>query len=504
MGLLSAGPQDLEAGWENYADGTTPTNDPSNFTQRVYAGITDAISSDVELYWDYVQGANKATQFCLTITGGNATHTFRVPAVATAGTQKHRVDIKLMHKDVSVSITIAAEFVAASGVIRKTAVSGWSFTPNTSAGSSPTATLVGVLDWAGANTWVGTSQYRTTGVPTADPSNFSQRIYAGTPDSLSSNVELYFDYAQNTNRASQFALSITDGTATYVYRVPAVGAYGTQTHRIDLKRLKSSKAITITITAEYSGEYGIARRSPVSGWSFTPSSSSGSTITPATNVGTLDWAGGNVWFDTKQYRNNIAPTNAPSAGFTLSGAYYESANQVKFTCSGLAYTQGANIATHIAVLMRAGGGSISLTTDAIVTLLNLATLPASYVIPYPGNAGDDYTVGVAAVALTKDGYSFNSTVREYSVSAVATNLQIVSTDRHVLIGAGTGKEIRLSSLLRCNEDVHITSGKVIKNNNIQVLGAQGAAIANPTDAASTMARLIDALGAMRTHGFIAT
>ena len=43
-----------------------------------------------------------------------------------------------------------------------------------------------------------------------------------------------------------------------------------------------------------------------------------------------------------------------------------------------------------------------------------------------------------------------------------------------------------------------------KVSGTQVVSAQGAAVANPTDAASTQARLIDLLGRLRTHGLIAT
>lgn len=43
-----------------------------------------------------------------------------------------------------------------------------------------------------------------------------------------------------------------------------------------------------------------------------------------------------------------------------------------------------------------------------------------------------------------------------------------------------------------------------KVSGTQVVSAQGAAVANPTDSASTQARLIDLLGRLRTHGLIAT
>ena len=41
-------------------------------------------------------------------------------------------------------------------------------------------------------------------------------------------------------------------------------------------------------------------------------------------------------------------------------------------------------------------------------------------------------------------------------------------------------------------------------NGVKVLGQQGAAVANATDAASVIARLNDLLARLRTHGLIAT
>jgi hypothetical protein len=50
----------------------------------------------------------------------------------------------------------------------------------------------------------------------------------------------------------------------------------------------------------------------------------------------------------------------------------------------------------------------------------------------------------------------------------------------------------------------VANGKVYKVNSVQVVGAQGAAVADATDAASTQARLNDLLARVRAHGLIAT
>lgn len=53
-------------------------------------------------------------------------------------------------------------------------------------------------------------------------------------------------------------------------------------------------------------------------------------------------------------------------------------------------------------------------------------------------------------------------------------------------------------------DVGFDADEYYQVASTQVVSAQGAAVANPTDAASTQARLIDLLGRLRTHGLIAT
>jgi hypothetical protein len=53
-------------------------------------------------------------------------------------------------------------------------------------------------------------------------------------------------------------------------------------------------------------------------------------------------------------------------------------------------------------------------------------------------------------------------------------------------------------------DVYLASGKVLKVNAVQVVSAQGAAVADATDAASVILRLNDLLARLRTHGLIAT
>jgi hypothetical protein len=198
-------------------------------------------------------------------------------------------------------------------------------------------------------------------------------------------------------------------------------------------------------------------------------------------VGTLNWAGGNVWFDTEQYRNNYAPTNAPNAGFAWAANYGDTANQLEVNISGLAYSQGANIATHIAVLVRANGGSISLTSDHIVTLINIASIPTSYIVPYPLNACKTYTIGIAACALTKDGYSFNPTVRQYSLSG-NTDMVIQATSA-LWISAGVSDQVNITSESKFWDDITLVSGKKVDGRDISV---DGSALDSHTGASSSV------------------
>ncbi len=344
----------------------------------------------------------------------------------------------------------------------------------------------------------GWENYADNVTASADPSNFTVRVYAGAPDALSANVELYWDYVQGANKCTQFALTISDGTATYVYRVRAVSTAGTQKHRVDIKSLSIAKAVTISIAAEFIASSGVTTRAAVSGWSFTPSGSSGSSPA-ATLVGTLDWAHGSVWYETDQYRNNLAPTNPPSAGMSMLLTATPGANQGIISLSNLAYSQGANIATHIAVLLRYGGGSISLTSDAIVTLLNLSSLPASYTIPYPVKNTDDFTAGIAACALTKNGYSFNSTVRQYSVSGEAETQ--ISSDSDTRIGAADGHQVLITHELSLVEvNLVMSAGQTVDGVDVSALNTTvsnhtAATAAHGTTGAILGANMTNTLGA---------
>ena len=220
----------------------------------------------------------------------------------------------------------------------------------------------------------------------------------------------------------------------------------------------------------------------------------------ATNVGTLDWAGGNVWYDTAQYRNDYPPTNAPNSGLTLSTISL-GANQRILQLNNIGYSQGDLIATHIAIFIRYAGGSISITTDAIITLMNLSSLPSSYIIPFVLIGTSDYTLGVAACALTKSGYSFNGTVREIGTSAFSTLYIKPTSAIDIELEAGTAKDIIV------RDNLLLDSGIVIKVNGTQVLTGQQATISDPsgggTQDAEARAAINTIIDRLQAHGLIA-
>jgi len=289
-------------------------------------------------------------------------------------------------------------------------------------------------------------QVKNTTAPSNSVSSLDRYVLAGTPDDNSATVVLYWYYTQGTYKCNQFTFTITDGTATYVYR--AKGPTTTGTYSLTLNRLKSSKNVTVTIYAEFVGVAGQVVGGSDS-WNFTPSSNYG-TSHAATSVGEIDWAGGQVWFETEQYRNNIAPSAAPNSGMTMNVAQTESANQGDVTINNLGYTPGTYPATHMAVFIKEGATSgISLTADPIVGWMNVASLPSSFTIPQPINARRNYCVGIAMVAVTEDGNSYNATVREYGFTA-GSNLSIYSDGGDVYIGGGSSTTIELHRPTKVN------------------------------------------------------
>jgi hypothetical protein len=101
-----------------------------------------------------------------------------------------------------------------------------------------------------------------------------------------------------------------------------------------------------------------------------------------------------------------------------------------------------------------------------------------------GNRLEEYSYnGEVAVAINYHGYANGTTQFR--------NLTVYD-----------GKEAVVANFVGSSKNLYI--GGAYCQGTTQVVGAQGAAVANATDAASTMARLNDLLARCRAHGLIAT
>ena len=75
---------------------------------------------------------------------------------------------------------------------------------------------------------------------------------------------------------------------------------------------------------------------------------------------------------------------------------------------------------------------------------------------------------------------------------------------YLTTGGSVALSLDTSLNASCAGNINVASGKVYKVNGTQVVGAQGAAVADATDATSVIARLNDLLARCRAHGLIAT
>jgi hypothetical protein len=224
--------------------------------------------------------------------------------------------------------------------------------------------------------------------------------FPGNNDPISWAVSVYFTYTQGLVKADQIALTIGDGNAGWVERF-SLPPTAVVTGFIDIHRLNKDRQHTISIVAESFGAAGIVAGTGAATFSitFTPSTVSGSRS--GSHLGSLDWAGGNVWFDSYQYRNNIAPSNAVPDTIVLN-PYHAGSGASMMYISGLSYNQGPYIATHLAVILKSPAGTPDLYSDMVVARIAFP-LPATFRVPIPLMDNETYTVAVAAVAMVKNG-----------------------------------------------------------------------------------------------------
>jgi hypothetical protein len=124
---------------------------------------------------------------------------------------------------------------------------------------------------------------------------------------------------------------------------------------------------------------------------------------------------------------------------------------------------------------------------------------------YDPASGDQYILG-GNLYLPTDKRTYFGTTNK-SIGQSSSNLQITNSDgalqylssaqHQFVVGSTVYGTVNTTGFL-------LPSGAALYNNSIKVVGAQGAAVADATDAASAITQLNALLARVRTHGLIAT
>ena len=236
----------------------------------------------------------------------------------------------------------------------------------------------------------------------------SKWIVYPSGDDASSAMTLYWEYTQGLVKAQQFSIFLSDGAAFWTQRFRALPGTGVLKHSIALYRVAKNRALTITVTAEAIRPGG-QTAGPTASWgTFTPSVSSGSSPTGYTDVGSIDWAQGNIWFDSYQYRNSIGPSNG--TGSITIQFIHAGSGAAHIVLTGLnSYSQGSYIATHLSVIVKTPSGTIDLNSDCVVARISAISIPATFRVPMDFADNQSFTVAVVAVAMVKNGAVPNTT-----------------------------------------------------------------------------------------------
>jgi hypothetical protein len=243
----------------------------------------------------------------------------------------------------------------------------------------------------------------TTRAPSGTLSNLTYQVYYPYGDNRSSTISFYWTYTQGIVKADQFCLLLSDGTAYAMERVKALPGASAK-YNLTVYEVIYNRQFTASITPEAVGAAGVVDGASTLSWPpITPSSAVGSEPAGSQVVGRVDWGGGNIWYDSLQYRNNTPPSNPPSNSIYVEWPESGSGG-VLATIKGLTpYNQGTYIATHLAVLVKFPSGTVDVNRDMVVARISLASLTDQFVIPIDLPDNGSYTVAVVAVALTKNG-----------------------------------------------------------------------------------------------------
>ena len=188
--------------------------------------------------------------------------------------------------------------------------------------------------------------------------------YPAAPETKTSAVSLWWDYTHGLVKAQQFAITISDGVAVWVERVRARSGTGALRHQVDVFRLMYNRPVTITLPPKSIRPGGQVPQAPAASWG---------TFTPRCQfwlrsrriiaiVGMSTGRAVNIWFDSYQYRNNIAPSNG--TGSITIQFIHAGSGAAHIVLTGMnTYTQGTYIATHLSVIVKTASGTIDLNRD---------------------------------------------------------------------------------------------------------------------------------------------
>lgn len=126
------------------------------------------------------------------------------------------------------------------------------------------------------------------------------------------------------------------------------------------------------------------------------------------------------------------------------------------------------------------------------------------IVGYDPATGDQYITNGYTRYANNRGVVFNS---DANITMSGTNLGIVNNVGAIQYGATSQHQFVVSGTLYGTVNTTgflLPSGAALYNNSIKVVGAQGAAVADATDAASAITQLNALLARCRAHGLIAT
>jgi hypothetical protein len=297
-----------------------------------------------------------------------------------------------------------------------------------------------------------TYQYRNDGAPDGEFISLSEPPTVLERDNASCDIVLQFEYEQGDNPASAFLLlynltgaanAITDA-AYLVDARPGDETYTVIIAGVNPKTYYSCAIVPFAVTM--SGRT-LGTLTTASSWQhFQPGTEpdfKGNLNGTAVTTVVSGAANGQTAFnDTAQYRGDLPPSNYPV--LSTMGAFPLSTGAMGVGAT-LGYTQGTNIATHLAIFVKRGGG-----TPSIGDPHYLIALGTSLNIELPVQLAPDtlYSIAFGALAMTKSGPQFNSTLAGIIDSGLLDGpVTIGREDAAVQIGFGSAFSIHIPSYL---------------------------------------------------------